>query len=78
MDLRSNYPLPPSANPAPAPSPAAPRVGRRGQMYRVKRQMSDADAREFLRGQKIASVGTVDADGWPYVVPLVYIYEGGD
>lgn len=78
MDLPPNYPLPPSANPAPAPSPAAPRVGRRGQMYRVKRQMSDADAREFLRRQKIASVGTVDADGWPYVVPLVYIYEGGD
>ncbi len=50
----------------------------RGRMHRAKRQMSDADAREFLRRQKTAHVGTVDAHGWPYVVPLVYIYEGGD
>jgi nitroimidazol reductase NimA-like FMN-containing flavoprotein (pyridoxamine 5'-phosphate oxidase superfamily) len=25
-----------------------------------------------------AHVGTVDANGWPYVVPLVYVYEDGD
>ena len=23
-------------------------------------------------------MGTVDERGWPYVVPLIYIYEGGD
>lgn len=40
--------------------------------------MSDTDAREFLRAQKVAHVGTVDPAGWPYVVPLIYIYEGGD
>ncbi len=51
---------------------------RRGQMYRNKRQMSDAEARAFLCEEKIAHVGTVDLQGWPYVVPLVYIYEGGD
>ncbi len=50
----------------------------RGRMFRAKRQMPDAEAREFLRQQKTAHVGTVDANGWPYVVPLVYIYEGGD
>lgn len=50
----------------------------RGQMFRAKRQMADAEARQFLRGQKIAHVGTLGAQGWPYVVPLVYIYEGGD
>ena len=50
----------------------------RGQMYREKRLMSDKDTREFLRGQKVAHVGTVDAAGWPYVVPLIYIYEGDD
>lgn len=50
----------------------------RGQMFRRKRQMADADAREFLRGHMTAHVGTVDANGWPYVVPLVYVYEGGE
>lgn len=50
----------------------------RGRMFRAKRQMPDAEAREFLRRQMTAHVGTVDANGWPYVVPLVYIYEGGD
>ena len=48
----------------------------RGQIHRKKRLMSDADTREFLRGQKVAHVGTVDVDGWPYVVPLIYIYQG--
>ena len=50
----------------------------RGQMFRGKRRMADEEAREFLRHQKTAHVGTVDANGWPYVVPLVYIYESGD
>ena len=47
----------------------------RGQMFRAKRHMPDAGAREFLRQQMTAHVGTVDANGWPYVVPLVYVYE---
>ena len=50
----------------------------RGQMYRNKRQMPDAEAREFLRGRITANVDTVGWNGWPYVVPLVYIYEEGD
>lgn len=50
----------------------------RGQMFRAKRQMPDAEARQFLKAQMTAHVGTVDANGWPYVVPLVYIYGGGD
>ena len=50
----------------------------RGKMIRSKRLMPDADAREFLRKQKIAHVGTVDENGWPYVVPLVFIYDTGD
>ena len=40
--------------------------------------MSDADTRTFLRSQKIAHVATVDANGWPYVVPLAYIYLGDE
>ncbi len=51
---------------------------RRGRMFRERRLMPDAEATDFLRNQRIANVGTVDANGWPYVVPLVYIYEGGD
>jgi nitroimidazol reductase NimA-like FMN-containing flavoprotein (pyridoxamine 5'-phosphate oxidase superfamily) len=50
----------------------------RGRMFRGKRQMPDEKAREFLHRQTTAHVGTVDANGWPYVVPLVYIYEGGE
>jgi hypothetical protein len=53
-------------------------VDLRGQMFRSKRQMPDAQAHDFLRGRMTAHVGTVDANGWPYVVPLVYAYEEGD
>lgn len=50
----------------------------RGHMFRAKRQMPEDEAQQFLRKQMTAHVGTVDANGWPYVVPLVYIYEAGD
>lgn len=50
----------------------------RGRMYRERRLMPSQETIEFLRRQKVANVGTVDASGRPYVVPLVYIYEGGD
>ena len=51
--------------------------GKRGNMKRADRQMSDADARDFLRQNAVAHVGTSDAEGWPYVVPLMYVYEDG-
>jgi nitroimidazol reductase NimA-like FMN-containing flavoprotein (pyridoxamine 5'-phosphate oxidase superfamily) len=47
-------------------------------MVRSDRQMSDQDTREFLRRQCVAHVGTCDAAGWPYVVPLMYVYQDGD
>lgn len=47
-------------------------------MIRAARQMPDAEARTFLASQRIAHVGTLDANHWPYVVPLAYIYLGGD
>ena len=40
--------------------------------------MSDKDTRGYLRQLCVAHVGTCDAFGWPYVVPLMYIYEDGD
>lgn len=53
-------------------------IDSRGQMTRNDRQMSDVDAREFLRTHAIACVGTSDEVGWPYVVPLMYVYEEGE
>ena len=48
---------------------------RRGQLVRIARKMSDQDAREFLSTQKIATVATVDANRWPYGIPLTYVYH---
>jgi len=53
-------------------------IDRRGRMTRNDRQMSDADARSFLREHSVAYVGTIDSSGWPYVVPLMYVYEEGE
>ncbi len=53
-------------------------VDLRGRMHRSKRMMSAEEVDKFLRAQKVAHVGSVDVNGWPYVVPLVYVYEGGD
>ena len=50
----------------------------RVQMTRNDRQMSDADARSFLRQHAVGHVGTTDGEGWPYVVPLMYVYEEGE
>jgi nitroimidazol reductase NimA-like FMN-containing flavoprotein (pyridoxamine 5'-phosphate oxidase superfamily) len=50
----------------------------RGNMHRHQRLMPTEEARAFLRRQKVAHVATVDAEGWPYVIPLIYVYEGGD
>lgn len=41
----------------------------RGKIYRERRLMQPAETTEFLRRQKVANVGTVDVNGWPYVVP---------
>lgn len=53
-------------------------MDRRGKMTRSDRQMPDAQARGFLREHAFAHVGTNDAGGWPYVVPLMYVYEAAD
>lgn len=53
-------------------------TGKRGSMTRADRQMPDAEARNFLRRHAVAHVGTSDAAAWPYVVPLMYVYEEGE
>lgn len=50
----------------------------RGAMIRARRKMAEDEARAFLQREKIAYVATVDANGWPYAVPLTYIYLGGE
>jgi len=50
----------------------------RGHVHRHQRLMPDEVARAFLRTQNVAHVATVDDEGWPYVIPLIYIYEGED
>lgn len=45
---------------------------------RTDRMMDDAEARAYLQAAKVAFVGTVGTDGWPYVVPMAFIYEGQD
>lgn len=43
-----------------------------------KREIAKEDACEFLKGAKIAHVGTVGQDSYPYVIPFVFVYEGGE
>jgi nitroimidazol reductase NimA-like FMN-containing flavoprotein (pyridoxamine 5'-phosphate oxidase superfamily) len=50
----------------------------RGKMFRSKRQTPDAEARYLLAAQKTLHVGTTGDDGYPYVVPLAFNYEGTD
>src|SRR3954464_4459971 len=50
----------------------------RGQMFRNQRQLPDLEARQYLQAQKIAYIGTADAQGFPYVVPMSFIYVSGD
>jgi uncharacterized protein len=46
-------------------------------MLRSQRQMQEDVARTYLGEQKIGYIATVDANGWPYVLPMSFIYEGG-
>jgi hypothetical protein len=42
-------------------------------MVRSDRQMSDGEAREFLRQHSLAHLGTTEAVGQLFVVPLGYV-----
>lgn len=45
-------------------------------MRRFKRLMPNEEARSWLQSQRVIHVATTDDDGWPYVIPLVFIYPG--
>lgn len=48
----------------------------RGIIQNKRREMSKEDVKHFLEKARIAHVGTVGEDGFPYVIPLTYVYEG--
>lgn len=50
----------------------------RGIIANEKRTMSDEQTIEFLKKAKVAHVATVDQDGYPYVIPLIYYFNGKD
>jgi nitroimidazol reductase NimA-like FMN-containing flavoprotein (pyridoxamine 5'-phosphate oxidase superfamily) len=46
-----------------------------GKLRRSDRAMSEEDTVVLLRRALVGRIGTVDADGTPYVVPLNFVYE---
>jgi hypothetical protein len=45
---------------------------------RADKAMSDARARELLAQGYAGRLATVGADGWPYAVPLLYVWMDGE
>ena len=46
-----------------------------GELRRSDRAMSEQDTVALLKRALVGRIGTVDADGTPYVVPLNFVYE---
>jgi nitroimidazol reductase NimA-like FMN-containing flavoprotein (pyridoxamine 5'-phosphate oxidase superfamily) len=46
-------------------------------MRRQDRTLPEAEARELITRAYCGRVGTVDPDGWPYVVPLLHVFSDG-
>jgi len=47
-------------------------------LRRTDKAMSDQAARDALARGYAGRLGTVGPDGWPYVVPLLYVYRDGE
>lgn len=47
------------------------------QVRRGDRVMTDERARQIVADGFCARLGTTSADGWPYVVPMLYVYGDG-
>ncbi|MDC6268884.1 pyridoxamine 5'-phosphate oxidase family protein [Lysinibacillus fusiformis] len=50
----------------------------RGMIQNKRVEISNDEAQRFLKMGKVAHVATVDEEGYPYVIPFVYVYEGND
>ena len=46
-----------------------------GELRRSDRAMSEQDSVALLRRALVGRIGTIDAEGTPYVVPLSFVYE---
>lgn len=49
----------------------------KGILNNKKRELTAEDTEHFLKMGKVAHVATIGEDGYPYVIPFVYVYEGG-
>ena len=47
----------------------------RGHIQNKRVEISEEEAKHFLKLAKVAHVATVDEEGFPYVIPLIYIFE---
>ena len=46
------------------------------QLRRQDRTLAEGEARELITSAYSGRVATVSADGWPYVVPLLHVFDG--
>jgi nitroimidazol reductase NimA-like FMN-containing flavoprotein (pyridoxamine 5'-phosphate oxidase superfamily) len=46
-------------------------------MRRSDREMSDEEIEAFIKENKVGRLGTINARGYPYVIPLNYVYDEG-
>ncbi len=49
----------------------------RGQLRRTDRAMSAQETVALLERATVMRIGTVDREGWPYVVPFSFVYHDG-
>lgn len=49
----------------------------RAVMRRADRAMEERDTVELLKRAQVMRIGTVDKEGWPYVVPFSFAYKDG-
>ncbi|MFJ7734883.1 pyridoxamine 5'-phosphate oxidase family protein [Lysinibacillus sp. NPDC097287] len=50
----------------------------RGLIGNKRVEISKEEALQFLKTGQVAHVASVGEDGFPYVIPFVYVYEGED
>ncbi len=50
----------------------------RGLIENKRVEIPKQDALQLLQAGRVAHVATVGEDGYPYVIPFVYIHDGGD
>ncbi len=48
------------------------------QLRRIDKQMPDERLRTFLQNGYCGRLATIGVDGWPYIVPLLYVLKEGE